>query len=442
VPPENVIVVGAGLAGLSCAFELIKRGCAVTVLESRRVLGGRTSTWNEDGMPVESGLHKFLGIYRALPALLEEAGVKINDIIEWVDELQIHHPGGSNGRFTTAPYRHPLGTAASVFGNNALLPLGEKAKLAAFGTAGMARCVKDPIEFDTLSIAEYAAEFGISQQVIEQVLSTSTQAILFLPADRFSAYAAFAPVVESVKHGLTMRLGAFKGGMTEVMINPIARALRDRGGIIRDNSPVRQLIMENGRVVGARLEKEELRADAVAVAVPLKPAQQLLRPQFENNEWFQPMLRLPSLSAATIQFELDAPLLPSDHTNFSSTSLCCFAEQSHTTFSHIPGRLSAILYPPGDFVNLEPNEVAERAYDDADKLGLPLRKHSQRYRIINHPHDFYAMEPGTESLRPDQRTPIPGLALAGDYTRQPFIASMEGAVISGQRAAEAILDRS
>jgi 15-cis-phytoene desaturase len=440
VPHENVIVVGAGLAGLSCAFELIERGCAVTIVESRAVVGGRAASWLEDGMAVESGLHKFLGVYRALPALLEEAGVKINDIIDWVDELHIHHPGGPNGRFTTAPYRHPLGTAASVFGNNALLPLGEKAKLAAMGTAGMARCIKDPLEFDKLSIAQYAAEFGISHQVIQQVLSTSTQAILFLSADRFSAYAAFAPVVESVKHGLTFRLGAFKGGMTEVMINPIAEAIRDRGGIIRDDSPVRKLVVENGRVIGVRLEEEELRADAIVLAVPLKPAQGLLRPEFESNDWFQPMLRLPSLSAATIQFELDVNLLPTDHTNFSSTGLCCFAEQSHTTFTHVAGRFSAILYPPGDFLSLGPIEVAERAYDDADKLGLPLRAHSQRYRIVNHPHDFYAMEPGTESLRPDQRTPIPGLALAGDYTRQPFLASMEGAVISGQRAAEAIVD--
>ena len=118
---EKVIVVGAGLAGLSCAFELIKRGRIVTILESRGVLGGRTASWIDDGMPVESGLHKFLGVYRALPALLEDAGVQVDDIITWVDELEIHHPGGPNGRFTTAPYHHPLGTAASLVGNNALL---------------------------------------------------------------------------------------------------------------------------------------------------------------------------------------------------------------------------------------------------------------------------------------------------------------------------------
>jgi 15-cis-phytoene desaturase len=49
------------------------------------------------------------------------------------------------------------------------------------------------------------------------------------------------------------------------------------------------------------------------------------------------------------------------------------------------------------------------------------------------------MKPGSEALRPMQHTPIRGLFLAGDYTKQPYVASMEGATISGKTAAAAIL---
>lgn len=436
---RQFVIVGAGLAGLSCAFELTKAGHATTVLEARSVLGGRTSSWVEDGMPVESGLHKFLGIYRALPKLLEECGAALSDIITWVDQLQIHHPNGPTGDFTTAPYRHPIGTIASLIGNNDFLPPAEKAKLAAMGTAGIARCVRDPLEFDKLSIAQYASQFGVSQDVLSRVITTSTQAILFLPADKFSAYAALAPIVESVKSFLTARLGAFNGGMTEVMIAPIARGIEDRGGTIRISAPVTELLVDAGRVIGVAVNGEQLHADAVILATPLHAAQELLKTSFGRDAWLQSMLQLPSLSAATIQFELDEPLLPTDHTNFSSTSVCCFAEQSHTTFTHVPGRFSAILYPPSEFVDADEAAVLQRVYRDADSLGLPLREHAVRHRIVNHPHDFYAMEPGTESLRPEQKTPVPGLFLAGDYTRQPFIASMEGAVLSGQLAADAVL---
>ena len=38
-----------------------------------------------------------------------------------------------------------------------------------------------------------------------------------------------------------------------------------------------------------------------------------------------------------------------------------------------------------------------------------------------------------------QKTPIPGLVLAGDYTRQKFYTTMEGAVLSGIAAANIIL---
>ena len=65
------IIIGAGLAGLSCAFELTKNGCYVLVLETNSYLGGITASWDEKGMQVDSALHKFLGFYTKLPQLLE-----------------------------------------------------------------------------------------------------------------------------------------------------------------------------------------------------------------------------------------------------------------------------------------------------------------------------------------------------------------------------------
>ena len=61
----------------------------------------------------------------------------------------------------------------------------------------------------------------------------------------------------------------------------------------------------------------------------------------------------------------------------------------------------------------------------------------RRYRVVPHLDDFYSLAPGNDRLRPAQATPVRGLSLAGDYTRQPNVATMEGAVISGRLAAEA-----
>src|SRR5207245_625802 len=88
-------------------------------------------------------------------------------------------------------------------------------------------------------------------------------------------------------------------------------------------------------------------------------------------------------------------------------------------------------------LGLAPEKILELALEDADRLGLTVRGHVRRYRVVTHTDDFYSLAPGKDHLRPEQTTPVTGLSLAGDYTRQPYVATMEGAVISGRLAAEA-----
>src|SRR5215212_3096990 len=104
MPRLNFIIVGTGLAGLACAFELAERGYKPLLLEAKDIVGGRTASWRQDGMWVESGLHRVLGFYKALPAVLRRAGVDLDDIVLWEDEFEIRVPdGGPNALFGAAP---------------------------------------------------------------------------------------------------------------------------------------------------------------------------------------------------------------------------------------------------------------------------------------------------------------------------------------------------
>ena len=47
--------------------------------------------------------------------------------------------------------------------------------------------------------------------------------------------------------------------------------------------------------------------------------------------------------------------------------------------------------------------------------------------------------PGLDRYRPDQQTPVVNFYLAGSYTAQDYIDSMEGATLSGRQAAYKIL---
>src|SRR5205807_4360276 len=133
---------------------------------------------------------------------------------------------------------------------------------------------------------------------------------------------------------------------------------------------VTRLVAEAGRVVGVAVGDEVVPAEHVVLATALRPAQELIRDALSGDPWFRPMLSLETLSAVTIQLELDRPALDSDRTNFSTTALCCFGEQSRTTFRHAAGRLSVILYPPAEFLHLEPGAVLERTVAEAARAGI------------------------------------------------------------------------
>jgi len=91
----KTIVIGSGLAGLSAALDLTRNGFEVLLLEAAPYIGGRTASWNKDGMEVGSGLHRVLGFYTAFPKLVKKAGLKMKDIIIWEDEIEIKIASGT-----------------------------------------------------------------------------------------------------------------------------------------------------------------------------------------------------------------------------------------------------------------------------------------------------------------------------------------------------------
>lgn len=80
--PKKVVVVGAGLAGLACAYELSQRGFAVTLLEKSPNLGGKVASWpikfGEEEFIMEHGFHGFFPQYYNLNNLVEELAITDN----------------------------------------------------------------------------------------------------------------------------------------------------------------------------------------------------------------------------------------------------------------------------------------------------------------------------------------------------------------------------
>merc|ERR1711957_1055321 len=96
----------------------------------------------------------------------------------------------------------------------------------------------------------------------------------------------------------------------------------------------------------------------------------------------------------------------------------------------------------GELARLFPTEIANDEKWPATKNQGPdgkakLIKHS----VVKVPRSVYAAVPGRNKYRPSQTTPIPHLTMAGDWTSQKFLGSMEGAVLGGKLAAEVVANR-
>jgi isorenieratene synthase len=80
--PKTVAVVGGGLAGLACAYELSQRGFAVTLLERSAQLGGKVASWEiqvgDETLMMEHGFHGFFPQYYNLKGLVQEIGATDN----------------------------------------------------------------------------------------------------------------------------------------------------------------------------------------------------------------------------------------------------------------------------------------------------------------------------------------------------------------------------
>ncbi len=437
----DVIVIGSGLSGLSAGVELIKKGKRILILEALGFLGGRTSSWVQDGMQVESGLHRYLGFYKHFPQLISKAELNLNEIIIWEDEVEVKLANIQQSTVLGAsPVYKPWKTIWSIIGQYNFLSLKDKLSLIPFVSKGLWYYYKKPNKLDKISIYDFAKETNVTDIAIQKIVTPLSTGIFFLNPKNYSAYNFFGLIAIPIPLDLhRIRVGAFRGGMTDVLANPLAKFITDRKGEVKTKAKVSKIVTLKERVVGVEVNGELINTNNVILATSLKPAQEILKNSDINQTQFTDFYKLNSIPVVTIQAELKNPSMEVDHTTFApDTNIGCFAEQSRTTFKNTQGRISAIFSEPEKKINLTKEELFEIFYQDAKRLKLNIQNNVIRYSVTKFHDDFYSLEPGYQDFRPTTSTLTKGLYIAGDYTKQKYLGTMEGAVYSGKMAASKI----
>jgi 15-cis-phytoene desaturase len=165
---------------------------------------------------------------------------------------------------------------------------------------------------------------------------------------------------------------------------------------------------------------------------------------------FQKMQAREGVPVINIHLWFDRKLKTCDHLLFSrSPLLSVYADMSTTCKEYYDDErsmLELVFAPAKEWIGKSDQEIVDATMKElailypkeiaADGSLAKLRK----FKVVKTPRSVYESAAGTGALRPTQKTPIKNFFLAGCFTKQRYLASMEGAVLSGKLAAKEIVD--
>jgi zeta-carotene desaturase len=474
----RVAVVGAGLAGLAAAVELVDAGHQVEIFEARPFVGGKASSWvDPDGNHIEMGLHVFFFNYANLFALMKRVGT-FDSLLPKQHTHTFVNRGGVTG---TLDFRFLLGApfnGLKAFFTTSQLSIRDKLQNSiALGTSPVVRglvdydgAMRQIRSLDHISFADWFRRHGGSNGSIKRMWNPISYALGFIDAENMSARCLLTIFLMFAAKTKASRMNMLKGSPDQYLHKPIVKYLEDRGAKIHTRRQTRQILFaeHDGKtqVTGLAIangEAEDLiTADAYLAACDLPGIQRLLPSEWRKWSEFNNVYKLDAVPVATVQLRFDGwvtelqdpekckqlqqaagldNLLYTADADFS-----CFADLALASpadyYREGQGSLMQAVLTPGDPFIKENNEaIAQHVLEQIHDLFPSSRDLNMTwYSVVKLAQSLYREAPGMDPYRPPQKTPVPNFFLAGSYTQQDYIDSMEGATISGLQAAAAILE--
>jgi 15-cis-phytoene desaturase len=452
----RVVIAGAGLAGLSCAKYLCDAGHTPVVVEARDVLGGKVAAWqDEDGDWYETGLHIFFGAYRNMRQLFKE--LDIEDRLQWKSHSMIFNQKetpGTYSRFDFPDLPAPLNGVAAILGNNDMLTWPEKIAFGLGLVPAMLRGQAYVEECDQYSWSEWLRLHNIPERVNDEVFLAMSKALNFINPEEISSTVVLTALNRFLQEGDGSKMAFLDGNPPERLCEPMVDYIRARGGEVHLDSPLREIeLNDDGTVKSFRIggikgqESRTLEADAYVSAMPVDPFKLLIPEAWKQLPYFQKLDGLNGVPVINIHLWFDRKLTEIDHLLFSrSDLLSVYADMSNTCREYEdPNRsmLELVFAPAKDWIGRSDDDIIAATMEELKRL-FPMhftgndQATLRKAKVVKTPLSVYKTVPGCQQLRPDQASPIPNFFLAGCYTMQRYLASMEGAVLSGKQCAAAI----
>ena len=432
----DVIVVGAGFAGLSAAVRLVEGGARVLVVEERRRLGGRATAFADPatGEVVDNGQHALFGCYHETFDFLRTIGAADGVALDERLEIEVIDAGGRRSRLSTPAWPPPLHLVGGLLKWSAL-DLSDRVAALRMGVTlrRLKRGAADWSGLATRTAAEWLVDERQTPRIIELLWEPLVVAAINQQPEATAAE-PFVRVLTRMVNG-TRRdaaIGLPRVPLDALYAEPARRWLESRGSAIRAGTGA--TLLAGDRAVGVDLKGERVEAGAVISSVP----------------WFSFGAFAGDVAALAATARDAAAMVASPIVTVNLWYDCTVTD---TAFVGLPGRTFQWVFDKGrifgagashlslvssgaDAVvglsNDALSALAEREVADA----LPAARAARvvRSTVVREKRATFSLAPG-QPPRPGAESPVRGFYLAGDWTDTGLPATIEGAVQSGHVAA-------
>jgi len=395
-----------------------------------------------------------------------------------------HQFVNEGGRLGALDFRFPIGAPLNglkaFFTTDQLSTWDKVANSVALGTSPIVRALVDfdgalqqIRDLDSISFTDWFKSHGGSQGSIDRMWNPIAYALGFIDCDNISARCMLTIFQFFATRTEASVLRMLAGSPHEYLHGPIVRYLEDRGARIHTKARAVDIRSSVGsssaaaaRIDGIAMnmdgEDKTVTADAYLLALDIPGIQRILPDSFRRWPLFDKIYNLTAVPVATVQLRFNGwvtelqdkdkmrdlsrkagldNLLYTADADFS-----CFADLAITSpdsyYRDGEGSLLQLVLTPGDpWIRKSQDEIVAHTLEQVHQLFPSSRELECTWgNVVKLAESLYREAPGMDVNRPSQATPIPNLFLAGSYTMQDYIDSMEGATQSGQQAAAAILN--
>jgi len=410
--PRTIHVIGAGLAGLSAAVRLSARGERVIVHEAMQQAGGRARSYYDasTGLVIDNGNHLLLSGNHAAMSYVRTLGSEAGLVgPSKADFAFIDLASGERWTLRIGDSRLPWW----IFDDSRRVPgstFADYVRLAPLVWASKEKTVGETI--------------ACKGPVYDRLGHPLLLAALNIDPPQGSAALAGAIIRETLAAGGRACRPLVARGLTEVLVDPALRLLTEKGVEVRFGHQLRALDLQSGKAQALDFGSDRIgleQDDRVILAVP---------------PWIAPSL-LPGLSAPTqyraivnAHFRIAPPPdFPAMIGVLNATVEWIFA---------FPDRLSVTISGADRLLEQSREELAALVWREVAAVA-GITSELPPWQVVRERRATFAATPEENAKRPGAVTTLANLCLAGDWTDTGLPATIEGAIRSGNRAADFVL---